>query len=302
MAQPVLDKQAFERARDFISNQARPLERALFRLHFGGSPADDVLAALADFQNEDGGFGNALEPDIRLPGSSAIATSEAFEVLRQIDAARGEKLRKRTVQYVLDSYDAERPGWPDVPPAVVEHPHAPWWQRSATPQAGPEGVWGNPDADLIAALHDHAHIVPPSLLEEMTQLALQRLDAIEQVPPYVSRCYLRLARAAPSARRRIESRLCKDSAEIMAQIDGSSLQKFWLAEAPDGAFPKAVESDIASNLDAEIARQSEDGAWRPQWSWFGNYPEVWEIADREWSGFLTLVTLRSLRAWGRLET
>ena len=87
----------------------------------------------------------------------------------------------------------------------------------------------------------------------------------------------------------------------MAQIDGSSLQPFWLAEAPEGAFAKTVEPEVASNLDAEIARQSPDGAWRPQWSWFGNYPKVWTIAEVEWAGILTVVTLRSLRAWERLD-
>lgn len=301
MAHPLLDRAAFLRARDFIASYARPLEQALFALHFENGSTDLVLAALGEFQNENGGFGNALEPDIRLPSSSAIATSEAFEVLRQLDVSRGGDLRERAVRYVLESYDALRPGWPDVPPSVNEHPHAPWWQRSDPSSSGPEGVWGNPDADLIGALHDHAGSVPASQLAEMTQLALQRLEAAEQIPPYVARCYLRLARAAPSARRRIESRLCRDAGAIMAQIDGSSLQPFWLAEAPEDAFAKAVEPAVASNLDAEIARQSPDGAWRPPWSWFGNYPEVWEIAEVEWAGILTLVTLRSLRAWGRLD-
>ena len=301
MAHATLDQQSFQRARDFISSHARPLERALFRLHFEGGAASDVLTALAAFQNPDGGFGNGLEPDIRLPKSSAIATSEAFEVLRQIDASTGREVRERAVQYVLDSYDPARPGWPDVPQAVNEHPHAPWWQRSDGPQAGHEGVWGNPDADLIGALHDHAPIVPASILEEMTRLALQRLDAAEQVPPYVARCYLRLARAAPTARQKIESRLCEEATGIMAQIDGTSLQSFWLAETPDSTFAQAIAPEVASNLDTEIRRQSEDGSWKPQWSWFGNYPEVWEIAGLEWSGVLTLVTLRSLRAWGRLE-
>lgn len=50
----------------------------------------------------------------------------------------------------------------------------------------------------------------------------------------------------------------------------------------------------------DIERQSPDGSWKPRWSWFGNYPEVWPIAEGEWAGQQTLLTLRSLRAWGRL--
>ena len=205
------------------------------------------------------------------------------------------------MQYVLDTFDPKRQGWQDVPLAVNQHPHAPWWQRDNAEHAGPADGWGNPDADLIAALHDHATMVPPSLLDELTALALEKLEAISEIPPYVARCYLRLAEAAPPARQTIQGRLCADVKAIMNQIDGSSLVPFWLAETPEGAFARAAETMVQANLDAEIQRQSPDGSWKPRWSWFGNYPEIWKIAEGEWSGQQTLLTLRSLRAWGRIS-
>ena len=60
---------------------------------------------------------------------------------------------------------------------------------------------------------------------------------------------------------------------IVNQIDGSSRVACWLAETPEGAFAKAAETDVQANLDAEIARQSRDGSWKPRGAWFGNYPE-----------------------------
>ena len=39
------------------------------------------------FQNDDGGFGRALEPDFRLPASSAIATAVGFQYLREAGVA-----------------------------------------------------------------------------------------------------------------------------------------------------------------------------------------------------------------------
>ena len=97
-----LDQDSFQRARDFILNQARPLERALYQLHFEDGTAAAVVDALAAFQNGDGGFGNALEPDIRLPQSSPMVTSEAFAILRDVDPSAGAKLRRKAVQYVLE--------------------------------------------------------------------------------------------------------------------------------------------------------------------------------------------------------
>ena len=69
-----LSREAFDRARDFIKAQARPLDRVLFEYRFEGAPVDLVTAELARFQNDDGGFGHALEPDLRTPTSSALAT------------------------------------------------------------------------------------------------------------------------------------------------------------------------------------------------------------------------------------
>ena len=57
----------FNRAEKFIYNNARLLERQLFAFHFKGGSREQVLTALSAYQNADGGFGHALEPDIRCP-------------------------------------------------------------------------------------------------------------------------------------------------------------------------------------------------------------------------------------------
>ena len=57
--------QILESAETFILNNARLLERNLFAFHFQGGHGQKVLSALLAYQNQDGGFGNALEPDKR---------------------------------------------------------------------------------------------------------------------------------------------------------------------------------------------------------------------------------------------
>jgi hypothetical protein len=61
-----------------------------------------------------------------------------------------------------------------------------------------------------------------------------------------------------------------------------------------------LAADVQVNLDYEIARQGDDGAWTPNWNWFGNYPEVWPQAELEWKGVITLHRLLSLQAYDRL--
>lgn len=53
----------FEKARSFIYHNARPLDIARWQYHFEGGSNEAVLTALAAYQNEDGGFGHALEAD-----------------------------------------------------------------------------------------------------------------------------------------------------------------------------------------------------------------------------------------------
>ena len=52
-------------AEEFILREARLLERLRFAHLFKGAAPDPALAALDAYRNADGGYGNALEPDLR---------------------------------------------------------------------------------------------------------------------------------------------------------------------------------------------------------------------------------------------
>ena len=74
-----LTQAAFQRAKTFVKEQGRDLDRRLLSYYFEGGSDVSVLAALAVYQNDDGGFGHGLEPDLRTPASSVIATTVAFQ-------------------------------------------------------------------------------------------------------------------------------------------------------------------------------------------------------------------------------
>ena len=52
-----------EQAGNFIYRNARPLDLARWQYLFEDGGRENVLNILASYQNEDGGFGHALEPD-----------------------------------------------------------------------------------------------------------------------------------------------------------------------------------------------------------------------------------------------
>jgi hypothetical protein len=71
-------------ARNFMATHARVLDRRRFELLDGETDPSGVLAALDGYRNSDGGYGWALEADLRSPESQPAAALHAFEVLEAI--------------------------------------------------------------------------------------------------------------------------------------------------------------------------------------------------------------------------
>ena len=86
----------YEKARAFMYRCARPLEMALWQHRFEGGSADSVLHALSFYQNEDGGFGHALEADNWNPSSTPLTTQTATESLYAVDAPAGHPIVEGT--------------------------------------------------------------------------------------------------------------------------------------------------------------------------------------------------------------
>jgi hypothetical protein len=73
------------RAKEFLYRNARLLDRKRFEYHFEGGSKAEVVNVLRTYQNQDGGFGNALEPDIRCPQSQPVPTEVALNIMEEVD-------------------------------------------------------------------------------------------------------------------------------------------------------------------------------------------------------------------------
>ena len=302
-----LSRDAYERARGFLLEHARPLDRALFRLSFDGGAANDVFAALRAYRNADAGFGRAIEPDFRLEASSPMGTNVALRHLRTAGAGTDSELVRGAVRYLLETYQSDRHGWLDVPPQVNDAPHAPWWHWSDDRGFGPHGAWANPNAQILGALHAYAPLVPDTLLRELDEIAQKQLDG--SPPPlrdYSALCFQDLAMTAPAPlRSRIVKRLRADARSAVdldpEKWSENHFHPHWLARTPDDPVADLLEPELGLSLDRLITHQDEDGAWTPQWSWESQYPDAWRLAREEWRGEQTARFLATLRAFGRIE-
>jgi hypothetical protein len=59
----------FDAAAQFLAARARVVDRRLFERLFSGGGAGPVTDAVGAYRNDDGGFGYALEPDLRAAAS-----------------------------------------------------------------------------------------------------------------------------------------------------------------------------------------------------------------------------------------
>lgn len=290
----------YDKAATFMHSDARPLERALFRLFFENGSRDDVLKELARFQNPDGGFGHGLESDIRMRDSSVIATTIAFQHLRAIDAPADHPVVVKGCAYLRDTYNAKAMNWPIIPDCIDNAPHAPWWQYGGELSQS----LANPRAEIIGYLYDYDFLDDKrhALTDSAVQHLLKSPDDMEM---HDLLCYLRLyATKGLPVKDAMRDKLTRILKTIVAtgpaQWRSYGLQPLAVVESPQSEFAALFTDAIPANLDFIIEQQSTEGYWSPNWSWSDVSAEAWAQAERDWRSGITLQNLRTLRAFGRV--
>lgn len=302
-----LNLQQWDAARDFLLHRARTLEAVRYRYHFENGSTGEVLAALAGFRNEDGGFGHALEPDLRTPASSALATSVALQILTEVNAPASHPFIQGALAYLLASFDSSTQRWRIIPPEAESAPHAFWWMADGLEERF-DRFWLNPRAELLGALWRFAGPERVSWLGTVTESVAHAIAAHPR--PLAGAdllCVMRLAETPqlPDAMRvRLQDRLQHDGAASVVTVPERwadyVLRPLEVAPTPDSPYAALFPEAIQANLDYLIDSQGKDGAWLPVWSWAPLDKIAWGKAEREWKGVLTLSALCELDAWGRV--
>ena len=296
-----------ERAIAFVLERALPLDRALCRHHFLGGDRGEALAELAALQNADGGF-HGLEADFQGDASSVLCTLRALEIAEECGGGPDAMTARAVAKLVADYVPGWR-SWPLVPRHDNAAPHAPWWHWSEEFDEG----WGfyadNPRPAVAATLHAFSRHVDAAFLKGITEAVVERAAELEpaDVQKDALECYVRFATtpAVPVAAREavltrlpafVEATLVTDP----AQWGGYGLQPLDLVAGPDSPLYRPFREHVDRHLDHVVETQGADGAWAPNWSWMGQFPEAWERAEVAWKGVLTVKRLRQLSAFGRI--
>jgi len=285
----------------FIDTHARLIDRRRFDLLFARGEAGAVLAALAGYANADGGFGWALEPDLRSASSQPVGALHAFEVLEEI-APETTPLAARLCDW-LASVSLPDGGLPFALPGAAGPGSAPHWAGADHTRSSlhitsavcavAQRVAGHDPAvarhPWLARATDHclqgiAALEEPGGAYELL-FVLQLLDALHDERPGAARELERLGSLVPAT----------GALAVAGGVEGEQLRPLDISPLPDRPLRRLFAGDVvARDLDRLAAERLDDGGWDVGWR------TVSPAAAIEWRGYLTLRALALLRANGRL--
>ena len=278
-------------AEQFMFRTARVLERRHLAVMLHGAPAEPVRDALLAFRNADGGFGHALEPDVRAPHSEPVATLSALETLAALHAD-GDPLIADAAAWIDTIADPDG-GVPFVLPDAARYPRAPWMVPSDGGShltfALAAVLW---ELDAPGPWRDRATAWCGDKLEQPDELSafcimfgLAFLDHVDDAP------------RADAALAGLRPRLGPDgSVPVPGGTENERLMPLALAPRLNGRSRRLFAADqIEADLDRLEAGQQDDGGWTFEWL-------AWTPAQElEWRGRVTLEALSVLLSHGRLE-
>ncbi|MBP1548098.1 MAG: hypothetical protein J6A37_16055 [Oscillospiraceae bacterium] len=297
----------FEKARQFIYRNARPLDLARWQYHFEKGSRENVLHALSFYQNPDGGFGHGIEPDFLNPDSTPIAVWAAAEIISEVGLTDKSHPMITGILRYLESgadFDYEQNQWRNTVPTNNDYPHAIWWEYND----GGEYKY-NPTAALAAFIIRFADS-SSELYGKACELAEQAIKWFVSAVPFdeqhVTGCFITLYNALAETDISIadmalfKEKLCENVTHTICH----DTEK-WAAEyvtkpsalkvTRDSIF--YADNERLAQYECEFIRSSQlpDGSFTVPWQWWTDYKEF-EVSANRWKSSIIISNMLYLKA------
>lgn len=297
----------FEKAREFIYRNARPIDLSRWQYHFENGSKKAVLDILSCYQNEDGGFGHALEADSWNPNSSPIQTWCAVELLREINFTdSAHPIIKGILKYLESENGFVRNKWISEIESNNYFPHAFWWEWK------PDSEYDyNPTATLAGFILKFADKKSP-LFYKACEIAKESANSLlyrDRVDDgHLLLCYIRLYQCcietntitlfdfdeySKKLMKFVSKAIC--NADIDWSCDGVVFE-YINAYAHDLQSISLSRDKINYIVNYLKNNQQEDGSWSISWNWSG-YAEEWAISKNWWKSYGIIANMLFLKRY-----
>ncbi|WP_313131649.1 hypothetical protein [Anaerocolumna sp.] len=297
----------------WIMQNGRQLEICLWKYFFKDGSQNDVLNILALYQNEDGGFGQALEPDNWNPHSTPSTTLFALNILKSIGYSDiSNEIYQGIIKYLSSGNNMTEYGWMFSIPSNDDFPHAPWWGY-------------NEEANIIESV---------GITAELSAFILRYVDSQSEV----------YQTAMTFARKLIDKMMTEDNhgdmgvsgyIALVDTIEELKLKDFdydGMAKRISVLVTKGIEHDVSKwkyygyrpsdyilspesiyyaankdmvdvELEYLIETKPEKNVWPITWTWFDNtekYSKEFAVSEVRWKAIKAIEKMRFLKKFDRL--
>lgn len=269
----------FIKARDFVYANGQLWERALFAWAFQDGSMKHVQDCLRCYRNPDGSYGNALEHDMRYPGSHPLALEFLLRVLHDSALPAGDLL-DGAAEWVQANQNED--GSLKNPPDLLEYPHAPWWNEGG--QSQPDAIVGGllregkANASILSKTREWVHL----------NRSLENIASEEWLfMLYHAYDYFMNDSEFPEIEKYRQSTIARVIELAKAAPENQAYSLFMFVTKPDSPIAKAAPELVKHHLDLLEKQQLADGSWKDQ----HDLPQ--------WSPYWTIIALLRLRSFGR---
>lgn len=308
-----LTLQDFEEVRLWIYRNARNIELALWQYYFENGSKEAVISSLSFYQNEDGGFGHALEADTWNPNSSPYTTLVAINILKNINFEdKNHPMMQGIFKFLESNSYCTENGWYFNIPSNNDYAHAPWWtyNMEANEIEG-IGVTAGIIAFILRNGNENSEIYKKAL--HLCDVLINKLMTAENHGDMGIGGYCTLLDSIEKAklterfdciflREKLE-KLVHDSIERdMSKWIGYTVRPSEYIDSPKSSFYKDNENIVALELDYIIETRPKDGVWDITWSWFQNnekYAKEFAISENWWKASKAIEKMNYLKNFNR---
>ncbi|EPY2275372.1 hypothetical protein ACTQ4P_15290 [Clostridium sporogenes] len=309
-----LTREQFIQIKNWMYRNARPLEIARWKYHFEKGSREDVITALKAYQNDDGGFGNSVEPDSWNPNSSPYSTSTAIGILDEINFNdKNHPIIKDILNYLDSTADFTGKYWPALIQSNNDYPHAPWWTFTDDIEAS----WGyTPTAKLAGFILRFAH-KDTNIYEKAKKIASEAINKYLYGVTSDGKPYRALGREGEvdclyhllmyleevkiwdlgntyelkkALKKQVDMFITRDPAQWKQYCCKPSM----FITSPESIFFEGNEEIMNHELSFILNNRNKEGVWNIVWSW-ESYEKEFAISENWWKANIVIWNMLLLK-------
>lgn len=257
---------------------------------------EKLLNELIKYQNSDGGFGNCLEPDIRMPESSVAASNVGISILDEIKSETlKEEVVRKLIKYYESVFNYEIYAFDIVPKEVDNYPRALWWNYDSKDNF----TFGNPNPEVCGFLFKYKAFlevidINKYLNKVLNYVRHDLIDGSMHCVLSVLTFYNKVSREYQSSLKPIIQR--KIDKEMKLYIDDSNgyILEPYKVELASTGFLDEYKNLLQENISKYIKIINDNKLIMPNWEWY-QYNDVFNNeAKNEWASYITFMILKSI--------